>query len=267
MLASDMYPGAAPHNFLSVPVWLDQESPDYGRRPDFVTRSLAFAEGGDQDYWAIGCSVLFLNWLRFQLGFTWEQIITSGATTLDGVYWNLTGRTDALSLFMKHVDDNFPPNTTSHLNTDQPFPLPGLPTEQPFKIITGQSTLPAPIGPFHKEEQLVNSFTGQQFAEALSSSRGLVLPLVPLTVTGMAKLASSAPGAPLAFAFSPGTNCRVWLTIPAAMVEKVDYLDKVACNDHQHDFIRIHFANPTTDEGKAFIELLRQVLGVETIRV
>jgi hypothetical protein len=127
VLANDIYPGVEPANFTSAPVWLDDESPDFGRRPDFITQTLAFEDGGDRNYWAIGCSVLFLNWLRFQLGFSWAQIIAAGTPTLDRVYKNLTGRTDALSRFKAHIEANFPSNTPSQLNTDQPFPLPGLP--------------------------------------------------------------------------------------------------------------------------------------------
>jgi hypothetical protein len=127
VLANDMYPGAEPTNFMSAPVWLDQTSPDFGDRPDFVTTTLPFDQGGDQNYWAIGCSVLFLNWLRFQLNFSWNQIISSGRVTLDASYKTLTGRSDALSRFMAHVQANFPSGTPSGLSTDQPWPLPGLP--------------------------------------------------------------------------------------------------------------------------------------------
>ena len=78
--------------------------------------------------YSIGCSVLFLNWLRFQLGFTWEQVIAAGAPTLAEVYQNLTGRSDALSRFKAQLEANFPSGTPSGLTTDQPYPLPGLPT-------------------------------------------------------------------------------------------------------------------------------------------
>jgi hypothetical protein len=127
VLANDMYRGVEPPNFMSAPVWLDQTSPDFGYRPDFITRTLPFEEGGDRDYWAIGCSVLFLNWLRFQLGYSWNQIIAAGAATLDSVYQKLTVRTDALQRFQSHIEANYPSGTPSGLATDQPFPLPGLP--------------------------------------------------------------------------------------------------------------------------------------------
>jgi hypothetical protein len=118
VLANDLYPGAEPADFVSAPVWLDEPG-----RPDWVTRT----DPTDTNYVSLGCSVLFLHWLRFQLGFTWEQIIAAGAPTLAEVYRNLTGRTDALTRFKAQLEANFPSGTPSGLTTDQPYPLPGLP--------------------------------------------------------------------------------------------------------------------------------------------
>ncbi len=118
VLANDMYPGVEPANFVSSPVWLDEPG-----RPDWVTRT----EPTDRNYVSIGCSVLFLNWLRFQLGFGWDQIIGAGAPTLAQLYQNLTGRMDALQRFKTQLEANFPSGTLSGLTTDQPYPLPGLP--------------------------------------------------------------------------------------------------------------------------------------------
>jgi hypothetical protein len=122
-----MYPGAEPSNFVSVPVWLDRTSPDFGNRPDFITQTLSFDQGGDRDYWAIGCSVLFLNWLRFQLNFSWNDIIAAGGATLDELYTRLTNRHDGKDRFMAQVEANWPSGTSSGVTTDQPWPLPGLP--------------------------------------------------------------------------------------------------------------------------------------------
>jgi len=103
----------------------------------------------------------------------------------------------------------------------------------------------------------VTSFTGQQFAEGLNSDGGLSLPPVPLTIDGMAKKS----GSPQTISFSPGIICKVWVTIPTALVEKVDHLGTISCKDHEHDYVRLHFVNPTTEEGKALTELLKQAIG------
>ena len=105
----------------------------------------------------------------------------------------------------------------------------------------------------------MNSFTGQQFAEGLNSAHGLSLPHVPLTITGMAKKS----GTPQTISFSPGTVCKVWVPIPSALIEKVDHLGTTTCKDHQHDYVRLHFVNPTTDEGKALTELLKHLIGLD----
>jgi hypothetical protein len=119
VLANDMYPGIEPPNFVSASVWLDGPV----NRPDWVNNT----DASDRNYVSIGCSVLFLNWLRFQLGFSWTQIIAAGAPTLGQVYTNLTGRADAFDRFSAHLEANYPYGTDSGLTTDQPFPLPGLP--------------------------------------------------------------------------------------------------------------------------------------------
>ncbi len=69
VLANDLYPGAEPSNFVSSASWLDAPG-----RPDWINNT----EGTDQHYVSIGCSVLFLNWMRFQLGYSWTQIIAAG---------------------------------------------------------------------------------------------------------------------------------------------------------------------------------------------
>src|ERR1700730_15531472 len=90
VLANDMVPGVEPQGFVSPPVWLDGPSGAGVLREDWVNKT----EPTDVNYFTIGCSVLFLNWLRFQLNFTWAQIIAAGTPTLAGTYKNLTGQND-----------------------------------------------------------------------------------------------------------------------------------------------------------------------------
>jgi len=58
VLANDIYNGVEPAGFISSNSWLDSS------RENFVDQTFP----SDTDYPSIGCSVLFLNWLRFQLG-------------------------------------------------------------------------------------------------------------------------------------------------------------------------------------------------------
>ncbi len=119
VLANDMVPGVEPQDFVSPPVWLD-ETPDTGiQREDWVSKT----DPTDTNYFSIGCSVLFLNWLRFQLKYTWAQIIGAGAPALAGTYQKLTGNNDGFAQFKALIDQKFPPGQPSHLTTDNPFPL------------------------------------------------------------------------------------------------------------------------------------------------
>jgi hypothetical protein len=113
VLANDMVPGAEPLDFVSSNIWLN------GGRPDWVNNT----EQDDTQYLSIGCSVLFLNWLRFQLNYTWQQIIAAGAATLAQTYANLTGQQNGFVRFKTLMDQKFLPDKTTALTTDNPFPL------------------------------------------------------------------------------------------------------------------------------------------------
>ncbi len=113
VLANALYPGAEPSDFVSAPTWLDSN------RPNWVDNT----EPTDQDYTSIGCSVLFLNWLRYQLHFSWQEIVLAGASTLGQTYSNLTGRTDGWTQFTSLLQAHFPQGSPSGLTTDNPFPL------------------------------------------------------------------------------------------------------------------------------------------------
>jgi hypothetical protein len=120
VLANDMVPDVEPQGFVSAPVWLDGPSDITGvLREDWVDKT----DPTDVNYFSIGCSVLFLNWLRFHLNFTWSQIIAAGTSTLAGTYKNLTGQSDGFARFNALIDQKFPPGQPSHLTTDNPFPV------------------------------------------------------------------------------------------------------------------------------------------------
>ena len=112
VLATDAYP-AQLDGFATAPAWLDS------RRDDYVDRNF----NGDTNSLANGCSVLFLNWLRFQLNFSWAQIVGAGASTLGQTYTRLTGKSDGFKQFTALLAAHFPPARPSRLNGDNPFPL------------------------------------------------------------------------------------------------------------------------------------------------
>jgi hypothetical protein len=114
VLANDIYKGVEPADFISSDVWLSLNP-----RPNFVDHT----DPTDTNYNSIGCSVLFLNWLRFQLNHSWTQIISSGGATLAQTYKGLTGKTTAWADFSSFISAHYPVGKTYHLNTDNPFPL------------------------------------------------------------------------------------------------------------------------------------------------
>ncbi len=114
VLAEDLYP-AELDGYASAGYWLDNG------RPDFIT----ITDPTDRNYLSIGCSTLFLNYLRYQEDFTWQEIVGAGATTLAQTYQNLTGQPDAVTPFMTLLQQYFPVGTPSGLTNDNPFPLMG----------------------------------------------------------------------------------------------------------------------------------------------
>jgi len=78
---------------------------------------------GDQDSYSFGCSMLFINYLRDQLGYSMNEIIQSGTGTLDGTYRAISrAAIGGFAQFKRLLDVHFPgPGRKS--NTDNPFPL------------------------------------------------------------------------------------------------------------------------------------------------
>lgn len=97
---------------------------DYGSRYDYVNNILEYDHSNSP---ASGCSVMFLWYLFTQLGYSTSQIVQAGASTLGGVYRNLTGdNSDPFPFFKLLLDNAYPPDTASTIpgpNRDNPFPL------------------------------------------------------------------------------------------------------------------------------------------------
>ena len=108
--------GNPPSGFLNSNTWLSSS------RADFVNNINLTDDGPDA---ITGCATLFIWYLFAQLGFTINQIAAAGASTLGGVYRNLTGDTaDPFPFFKQLLDTNFPGTSTiTSGNRDNPFPL------------------------------------------------------------------------------------------------------------------------------------------------
>src|SRR5215467_5981372 len=112
VLATDAYPGEL-DGFATAAAWLDSA------RHNFVDHTFHT----DTDPTANGCSVLFLNWMRFQLNYSWAQIVGAAAPTLGATYAGLTGKQDGFTRFESALYKRFPKGMPSGLTTDNPFPI------------------------------------------------------------------------------------------------------------------------------------------------
>jgi hypothetical protein len=105
-------------------VWLDTSvSPSAAKpsRPDFVNNTEPF----DGNFTSFGCALLFLYFLRSQLGFSMKAIVSAAASTLEGVYANLTKDHGAFPMFANLLESAFPSGTPCGLvGSTDPFPLP-----------------------------------------------------------------------------------------------------------------------------------------------
>jgi hypothetical protein len=115
VLPTVLYPNLR-YLFSTGNSWLNSTNPS---RPDWVTA----AEPTDQDVVSIGCGSLFLNYLAYQLDFSWTDIVGAGAPTL-GQTAAALGLQNAFSDFAALLARHFPPGTPVYLPDDNPFPLP-----------------------------------------------------------------------------------------------------------------------------------------------
>lgn len=94
-----------------------------------------------------------------------------------------------------------------------------------------------------------NAFSAKEFLSRLSKDDFDT----PLTLTGMAK---SSEGSSSDFLFVIGTRCGDWVSIPIDLVEHVEVLGTVSCEDHLHQRVTLTFKTPKSPDAAAFAALL-----------
>jgi hypothetical protein len=113
VLATELHPSQL-DGFATASAWLNS------KRPNFVDRN----DPTDEHPIATGCAVLFLNYLRYQLGYSWSDIVTHGQPTLSETCYSLTKKTSNVwHTFSALLDAHYPPGTRVHLTVDNVFPL------------------------------------------------------------------------------------------------------------------------------------------------
>lgn len=119
VLAAEIYPAELTPPGTGV-TFASGETYLESNRDDFVDQN----DETDQNFASTGCGTLFINWLRFQLGFSLNQIVQAGGATLAETYQNLTGQNDGFQRFSDLLAANFPPDSGPYgLTNDNPFPL------------------------------------------------------------------------------------------------------------------------------------------------
>lgn len=71
ILSTELHSSAL-NGFASAAAWLDSD------RQDWVDNT----EQADTNYVSIGCATLFLNYLHYQLGRNWSDIVQAGGSVL-----------------------------------------------------------------------------------------------------------------------------------------------------------------------------------------
>ncbi len=121
LISAELYPGSQ-SGFETGPSWLASN------RPNFVDNT----DGTDRNFVSIGCATLFLNYLHYQLGHPWLNIIGAGGNPLAKAYTRTTGIQGGGFLpFSTLLQQFFPAGRPVTLGTDNPFPL------SPFALQTG----------------------------------------------------------------------------------------------------------------------------------
>jgi len=114
--------GARSFNWLNAPEIQKGLPPPVVWRPNYVD----FVEDTDGNPFSFGCGVLFINYMRFQLGISLGDIITKAGHSLAETYRNVTGKTDGWASFSALMNATFPITGSYTPATDNLFPLPQL---------------------------------------------------------------------------------------------------------------------------------------------
>jgi hypothetical protein len=125
VIGDSLYGGASVHSPVVIQWFGDGSS---ANQPDFVNNNST-----DLDDVAVGCAVLFLNYLRFVLNIAWNSIVTLGGTA--NVNFKLILR-DVYS-FNTDVDEDPFPQFQSYVNSIPFFPSRLQFGDNPFWHATG----------------------------------------------------------------------------------------------------------------------------------
>ncbi|MGW5865125.1 hypothetical protein ACWFRJ_23450 [Streptomyces sp. NPDC055239] len=93
------------------------------------------------------------------------------------------------------------------------------------------------------------SFSGEEFLQALASDSVREKPVI----VGMVKKSEEATES---FQFAPGTTCQDWTTIPVSLIDQVELLRQVPCDEHTHSLVQLTLKESDSPEHTVLATLL-----------
>jgi hypothetical protein len=137
-----LYPGGQ-QPFFTVHQWVDNLRDDLTSSEDVPTGLIGLedwvtkVDNNDTRAKSIGCGVAFLHYLHYQLGFSFEEIVSKEGDVLEDLYQQLTGDSNGFQPFAVLVRKAFPQGSPSGLNENAKFPY----SDQIFPLLTTPPTV------------------------------------------------------------------------------------------------------------------------------
>ncbi len=185
-------------------------------RPDWVTST----EGTDQDSISYGCAIVFIYYLRYQLGYSYADLVKAGGSALAQTDATLTGKpaSEAIGALEALLNDHFPAGAAFQVSADNIFPLYSPPDitcyANPYGVGTptslGSTSFEAVI--CHSPEALYSYETFSTVTEIDLSAlaRGLVDGTFSWSINGIQLAAPAQTG---------GNTGQLYITVPAEVTD------------------------------------------------
>ncbi|MER5256008.1 hypothetical protein [Streptomyces sp. NPDC002855] len=93
------------------------------------------------------------------------------------------------------------------------------------------------------------SFSGEEFLQALTADTVRE----KTAIVGMVKKSEESADS---VQFAPGTTCQDWTTIPVGLIDQVDLLRQVPCDDHTHSLVQLTLKDSDSPEHTVLAALL-----------
>ena len=93
------------------------------------------------------------------------------------------------------------------------------------------------------------SYTPEEFVAKLNA--GDVAP--PLVFIGILK----PGGDDHHLSFAIGTSCDAWTELPLEMIERIELIDVITCQEHTHPLVMLFVKEPQSDEAMVFARLAK----------